>query len=1048
MMEETNKPSMSEEDKPTVDQGASPDMLELSLIPVAETEQGRPAVNQSDLVLPGFDDKSPNKGSTMEMSYQDFSLDTSPAKKRKIPILGNSASGKLIPPRRGLGEKYPKAIFSSAVKLPSLKESESHKIFKSSYEGKNPTTFDVLSYKGYDKKNFENFQAEGLGIKRKNLDFLDSRYRHLNPLKQEVNLTWKLHNTLKWQRGGELVLRDFEHPEVMPDKKCEYEHINDLVEVSDEEEPYESEPKELIGSKAVSDFYTHYRVIKKVEDENQMKKIKNSIYTNILLNTQKNRQLPMRMNVIKRTGQAAVVNTANYKLGSAYANILIKSIEDLPLQKLNLRDNNLEGSKVMKILGELSAKITEVDLSHNRIGREIRHLQTYIMQPGSKLESLRLDKVGLSDLNCIQLLKWVETSPTLRVLGLSGNVLTDSCSEAVKSLLENKADIQTLYLSWNNFTSKGGELIFKGIGKSNSLNVLDLGWNNLGSKLKVVKGNATSFIDTLCATLSSNTSLRHLTLNNNDFSFEESELISKALTKNTTIYGFHFSGNHGSTDLLGFLRLDPNPKEIEDRLKNSQINGLDKLALNYQIDPWTYKSLLNNCCWICEGWLEIEFTYPDPVAESEPLFILFKHENYEPVYMVPQEDDPSKRSVKIMVPPIKLFFCFLFGGELLTNAYFLKTQLVTEENVSFLLNDEEYIFQIDQLNYLSFEYSEKKLFDLDLEPVNTCLPRVRRVPYVPPKSKKNKRKWNYNNSIFKTFKKDTKAHLDNCFEADFNLGKFSAFIKRKKDLATMKEYLKEHYKEIKQIYKHISSYCGMAAIMCIGPNSLLDLMNKMKVLDNVEVLTADILLNLEKSIYTDRKLSFYQKGCISRFQWLEYVVRLAQNKYMEKRGCESFTEACEKLYNEHIKSFSGIYDDHEWKEAKYWNEEHDVLYTKYLKLLQHLYKSYSGAKTKPGKTPFMCLDEFRAFVTAFGIDSHMTGLDIPLCFNLSMMTQIDEVDSERVSEMSFVEFLEAFAHLADMVSFQHIANQPEEVNSYEEGNEGGGQEEAASLGQV
>jgi hypothetical protein len=117
----------------------------------------------------------------------------------------------------------------------------------------------------------------------------------------------------------------------------------------------------------VNDFYTHYRVIKKVEDENRNEEDKElHLHEHPLVNTQKNRQLPMRMNVIKRTGQAAIVNTANYKLGSAYANILIKSIEDLPLQKLNLRDNNMQGSKVMKILGELSPNITEVDLSHNR----------------------------------------------------------------------------------------------------------------------------------------------------------------------------------------------------------------------------------------------------------------------------------------------------------------------------------------------------------------------------------------------------------------------------------------------------------------------------------------------------------------------------------------------------------------------------------------------------------------------------------------------------------------------------------------------------------
>lgn len=98
----------------------------------------------------------------------------------------------------------------------------------------------------------------------------------------------------------------------------------------------------------------------------------------------------------------------------------------------------------------------------------------------------------------------------------------------------------------------------------------------------------------------------------------------------------------------------------------------------------------------------------------------------------------------------------------------------------------------------------------------------------------------------------------------------------------------------------------------------------------------------------------------------------------------------------------------------------DDLYTKHYKLLEHIYKMYSGLRTAPGRTPFMALEEFKNLVVDFGLDSTFPQSEIPVCYNLAMMTQEDEVDSERCAEMSLVEFMEAFARLADMVNLQGI----------------------------
>lgn len=122
----------------------------------------------------------------------------------------------------------------------------------------------------------------------------------------------------------------------------------------------------------------------------------------------------------------------------------------------------------------------------------------------------------------------------------------------------------------------------------------------------------------------------------------------------------------------------------------------------------------------------------------------------------------------------------------------------------------------------------------------------------------------------------------------------------------------------------------------------------------------------------------------------------------------------------HYKELAQAFDDNNWKETVYWCMEMDDLYTKYYKLLEYIYKMYSGLRTAPGRTPFMSLEEFKNMIIDFGLDTTFPQSEVPLCYNLAMMTQEDEVDSERCAEMSLVEFMEAFARLADMVNLQGI----------------------------
>lgn len=116
------------------------------------------------------------------------------------------------------------------------------------------------------------------------------------------------------------------------------------------------------------------------------------------------------------------------------------------------------------------------------------------------------------------------------------------------------------------------------------------------------------------------------------------------------------------------------------------------------------------------------------------------------------------------------------------------------------------------MNCLSFDCIQKPLFDSNFQVQCAAIPRTPREKYIPPKGAKNKRKWNFATSIFKTYKKDTDRLLEDTFDNDFKLGRYTGFIKDTKDLKKTRDVLKKHYREIKQIYKYYSSYSGVSSV--------------------------------------------------------------------------------------------------------------------------------------------------------------------------------------------------------------------------------------------
>ena len=92
-----------------------------------------------------------------------------------------------------------------------------------------------------------------------------------------------------------------------------------------------------------------------------------------------------------------------------------------------------------------------------------------------------------------------------------------------------------------------------------------------------------------------------------------------------------------------------------------------------------------------------------------------------------------------------------------------------------------------------------------------------------------------------------------------------------------------------------------------------------------------------------------------------------------------------------------------------------------------MYNGYGGTHRKPGDKMFMAVDEFENVLADAGLVSDSFGSrDINVCFNLSMMTQVNEIEKDRHLRMTFVEFLEAFARAADKISAPPQRKDPEE----------------------
>jgi hypothetical protein len=180
---------------------------------------------------------------------------------------------------------------------------------------------------------------------------------------------------------------------------------------------------------------------------------------------------------------------------------------------------------------------------------------------------------------------------------------------------------------------------------------------------------------------------------------------------------------------------------------------------------------------------------------------------------------------------------------------------------------------------------------------------------------------------------------------------------------------------------------------------------------------ADLDFNLKGALFNEVKNNPRNPAnSLVRYQFLEIIVRLALDKYLRKKVVATPSEAVQKLFEEMWPILSK-YDSNTWRWERYICEDVDLVYKAHRPILESIWSRYSIRMKKPGQKNFMCLEEYTDVVTNSGlVNEFFVARETDLCFNLAMMTQIDELSNDRYREMTFVEYLEALGRACDEAS--------------------------------
>lgn len=215
----------------------------------------------------------------------------------------------------------------------------------------------------------------------------------------------------------------------------------------------------------------------------------------------------------------------------------------------------------------------------------------------------------------------------------------------------------------------------------------------------------------------------------------------------------------------------------------------------------------------------------------------------------------------------------------------------------------------------------------------------------------------------------------------------------------------------KRTYKLYSALGSNGNIFSINLALLTELCQKCEVFDkNFKISDTDLALKASKFSINQVTTAY---GLI-RHEFLEFLVRVSIDKYYRSGFFSDEIEAVEYFFEKNFIKFSQIYDPDKWRSDRYFTQECEEILIENKGLLQNIFDQNSGKKAKPGEKKYMRLEDFIGICQTNGLFTEMFNLrQGTLCFHMSLLTHVDELNTNFHMEASRLEFIEALARVAD-----------------------------------
>ncbi|TMW67056.1 hypothetical protein Poli38472_012172 [Pythium oligandrum] len=743
------------------------------------------------------------------------------------------------------------------------------------------------------------------------------------------------------------------------------------------------------------------------------------------------------------------INLSSYHMGDAYGMAFSESFALVPgVEALNIASNRISDDTAARILtnalqSPVISTLQALNLSNNALGSKAARAVATLLRTSKTLVTLNLTQNRLKDRDITLLCDALQKNQTLARVHLSKNTFGIPGMVAIAKFLEENAKIEEVYLAWNNIRGLGALKLAEALKFHASLRVLDVSWNALHSNELLAPR---AIITALSDSIANNKVLAHLDLSNNHLDMEDCGIFARYLAQNQTLIGLHMSGNCGIMDTRGFLIPKQTTCKLLDQHKPFSIAVFEE-AMNETGSgsvPSHLVQLVDKYCWYCGQWSEYRFAWQPtatcgPFAGSDRSTITsdmivklhVSHDDWRGIEM-DRRDDGSFSAYRIL-PPGKTEYFFTVTDK--NDPHKVSYHYIKEKRhtrlVHHLAGRADATFgTLSRVNQLRNARREGR------DPCNTMHPRT---------AKTNERvsRWDINRSVFSRRRRetlqhsftDTDAFIQKACAADWRQGKVDRFVKDASRRKEVEMFVTKNFRTISNIYR---KYCGhniltsLAAVAAITPtvanqlqndiisvpwSGYMEFLSEGRILDEnseycryADLENVFVAANLE--LTQEAKEKDNPDRSLTRFEFLEVVIRIAINKFHRTGVSDTPVRAVEKLLLEHLVPICPE-DPNEFRTRFLYTEEVSEIFSEHIVLLQDVYNSNMGKFCKPGEKKGMQLVEFLTILEKYQVYNDIFRIrDVKDPFLACKLVVLDEMATVGHKKLLMTDFMEVLLRIA------------------------------------